>query len=420
VLGFDRSDLEEPILTNLKWPPLNDPFVITYYFETDLMLGEARFDRLQSLSLTHFVDDGAAFYINGVEIPGSRLCLPEGEISATTLATCDDDAVRVGPVTVPIDLLQAGPNRFSVEVHQGREGSSDVAFGASLSAIYIEENAVQPQPYREIDEEWIELYNRSDEAIDLSGWTFDRGIDFRFPDGTMLGADSYLIIANDHAALAAKYPDMRIIGDFEGGLNNGSDHLVLRDAARNPVDAVRYFDGGRWPEAADVNGSSMELRSPFSDNSVAETWAASDESGRSEWRTFRYRGRGDKFGRSSEPTQYHEFIFGLLDDGEFLIDDVSVIENPEGEARELIQDSKFNGTLFSDIPTRWRLLGTHGLHGRSRIVEDPIGTGKVLHVVAMTGCGTCTIMQRPHSRMTMSLPGFVRTMSMRFLSVRVG
>ena len=47
----------------------------------------------------------------------------------------------------------------------------------------------------------------------------------------------------------------------------------------------------------------------------------------------------------NDPTIYNEFLLGLLDAGVVMIDDVSVVENPDtDEARELIQ----NGTFESD------------------------------------------------------------------------
>jgi len=36
---------------------------------------------------------------------------------------------------------------------------------------------------------------------------------------------------------------------------------------------------------------------------------------------------------------YHEFVMGLLDAGEILIDDIHVIEDPDGAARERLQNS---------------------------------------------------------------------------------
>lgn len=238
--------------------------------------------------------------------------------------------------------------------------------------------------YAPNQEEWVELYNRGDAAVDLSGWEFDEGIGFAFPDGTMLEPGAYLVVARDAAALSAKYPGVDILGDFRGELNNGRDHLVLSDAWGNPADEVAYVDGGSWPEYADGGGSSLELVNPDSDNSKPGSWAASDESGKSAWMEYSYRGVAERPAGTSFPSRWDELNVGLLDAGEFLIDDVSVIEDPDGENRNMIQNRSFSRSIFGgDGSQDWRFRGNHGSHGKTVVVPDPEDDGNtVLHVVA--------------------------------------
>ena len=64
-----------------------------------------------------------------------------------------------------------------------------------------------------------------------------------------------------------------------------------------------------------------------------------------------------------EPTHWQEFLFGFLDGaGEALVDDISVLEDPDGAAIELIQNGSFDNGL-----THWRVLGNHQ---RSRVIDD--------------------------------------------------
>lgn len=60
---------------------------------------------------------------------------------------------------------------------------------------------------------------------------------------------------------------------------------------------------------------------------------------------------------------WNEFVFGLLDAGELLIDDIHVKESPEGASLDLIRQGTFESGM-----TSWRLLGNHGL---GSIVPDP-------------------------------------------------
>ena len=126
-------------------------------------------------------------------------------------------------------------------------------------------------------EEWIELYNRGTNVIDLTGWELAGGIDFTFPMGTTLAPGAYLVVANDAAKLSALYPNANVVGNFSGRLG-GDDQITLNDPSGNPADEVHYYTSGHWPEYAGGGGSSLELRDPNADNSKAEAWAASDES----------------------------------------------------------------------------------------------------------------------------------------------
>jgi hypothetical protein len=219
---------------------------------------------------------------------------------------------------------------------------------------------------------WLELYNRGNRPVDMSGWRFERGVSYTFPSGTTLGAGEYLVLAEDADRLREQWPGIRIVGNFSGRLSNRGDHLVLVDARGNPVNEVHYHDGGRWPRYADGYGASLELRDPRADNSKPEAWAASNEGARSEWKSYNYRSVASG---TIGPTRWNEFVLGLLQAGEALLDDISVVEDPGGAARQLIQNGSFESGSDG-----WRLLGNHS---RSRVIPDPSNPGnRVLHLVA--------------------------------------
>ena len=227
-------------------------------------------------------------------------------------------------------------------------------------------------------EEWVELYNKSASPVVLTGWKLSGGISFDFAAGAQIPAGGYLVVSNNPAALVAKFPGITVAGPFSGSLSHSDDTVMLEDANGNPADEVHYYDSGRWDERADGGGSSLELRNPGADNSAPEAWAASDESGKAAWQTFTYTGTGAPPLGSNDPTAYNELVVGLLNSGEFLLDDVSVIEVSVGN-RQCIQ----NGDFASGTANFWRNIGTHGSHGRTMVVDDPAAPGnKVLKVVA--------------------------------------
>jgi hypothetical protein len=172
------------------------------------------------------------------------------------------------------------------------------------------------------------------------------------------------------------YPALDIVGPFTNRLSLSSDQIALKDPGNNLADLVHYYNGGRWPENADGGGSSLELRDARADNSKAEAWAASDESGKSQWQTFTWRGNSAA-GQTGEPTLWHEFALCLLDGaGEVLLDDLSVIETPSTAPKQLL----YNGAFSDGTSAHWRLLGNHRA---SRVEPEPGNPGNyVLHLVA--------------------------------------
>ena len=379
-LGFSVA-LNDQLNTGLGFPTLNNPPFIAYYFETEFEFTGT--ENPYQLVLNHLVDDGAVFYLNGTEV--HRVNLPTGNVRGDTPAVAEvRNAERSASVEVPADRLRLGTNRLSVEVHQIDVASFDIVMGVELALLEQVVPAQPAVPFQQSSLEWIELYNRSSsDTVALAGWKLEGGIEFDFPAGATIGPNEYLVIANDAQQLASSYPGLAapVLGGFERRLSNESDTIVLQDNRQNLADRVTYYDAGRWSDAADGNGSTLELRDPRADNESAEAWQASDESHRSSWQTYAYRGiaTGDGIGTN----QFHEFVLGLLDAGEILLDDISVVEDPSGAAIQFIQNGDFQQDELGQSPQAWRLIGTHGDHGGSRVVADPDDpANRVLHLVA--------------------------------------
>jgi hypothetical protein len=358
---FTTANIGAPRNTELMLGPT------TYYFRASFVYGGAQ--AALALNLRYLVDDGTVVYLNGREI--SRFNLPNGLISYTNNAMVSIlNAGLRAPVPVALTNLLIGTNVLAVEVHQALNTGNDVAFAAELLATV---EATPRVAYAKSPEQWIELFNRSSNAVNLTDWRIDEGIDFRFASNTMIAPGGYLVVAKDPTALLAKFPGIAVVGPYDNSLSHRGERIVLKDANDNPADAVHYFDDGRWPEPPDAGGASLELRDPRADNSVGEAWAASDEGRRSSWRTYSYRGVASPSAVGPD-AQWHEFVMGLLDAGEVLLDDIMVIETPSTTPTNLIQ----NGT-FETGTNAWRIIGNH--HGE--VIDDPDQPGnKVLRLVA--------------------------------------
>jgi hypothetical protein len=316
------------------------------------------------------VDDGAVYYLNGAEI--YRQNMPTGEVRYATLSSLGvATPAYSGPFTVTVTNLLDGTNMLAVEVHQFTTNpiAADMAFGVEVS---LSGQWFPALPVRESPESWVELFNRGTNEVNLTGWRLDEGIDFRFAPSTTIAAGGYLVVAKDVDFMRSNYPGIQVVGPFTNQLSHGSDYLTVKDASNNIASELRYFDGSPWPDAADGGGSSLELRDPWADVSKAESWAASDESARSGWSNYTWRAVANNV---LGPTTWNEFVIGLLDAGECLIDDLHVIESPTTGPVEMLQNGSFETGLAA-----WRALGNHGA---SRVEVDPANPANhVLHLVA--------------------------------------
>ena len=99
--------------------PKNTPLApgrTTYYFR--MQFDFAGDPTKTELRLRPVVDDGAIYYLNGVEV--YRQNMPAGTVTYDTLASGQvGNATFTGPITIPAANLVVGANVLAVEVHQG-------------------------------------------------------------------------------------------------------------------------------------------------------------------------------------------------------------------------------------------------------------------------------------------------------------
>ncbi|HUU93619.1 MAG TPA: lamin tail domain-containing protein, partial [Phycisphaerae bacterium] len=122
--------------------------------------------------------------------------------------------------------------------------------------------------------EFVELHNTTADPIDLSHWTISDGIEFEFPETTILPGYGYVVVAENPATILAKY-GVTAYGPFVGQLENDGELLVLRDDAGAKVDEVDYGAGFPWPTVGEAPGYSIELINPALDNDLAGSWRPS-------------------------------------------------------------------------------------------------------------------------------------------------
>jgi hypothetical protein len=262
------------------------------------------------------------------------------------------------------------------------------------------------------DDEYVELYNKGIADVDLTGWRFVHGIDFKFGSNVVLAAGGYLVVARNQTNLIAHYPqlnDGNTVGNFDGSLRNSGERLSLAmpQLAINTdhppaittnliyviVDEVEYGAGGSWGRWSDGGGSSLELIDPRSDNRLAANWADSDETGKAPWSNIETTGVLDNGGDT--PSALHVM---LLEEGECLLDNVEVFP---GASANLIPNPGFesgtNGWVMrgnhqrSSLETNGAYAGARSLHVRASSRGD-IGANKIfVNFSGLTAGQTATI-----------------------------
>lgn len=128
-------------------------------------------------------------------------------------------------------------------------------------------------------EDWVELYNDSDTAIDISNWIFkdsDDAHEFIFPEGITLERYGFAVICRDTSDFKRYFPDVKIVSaELDFSLSNGGELVRLFNAAGQIVDSLTFDDEAPWPVEADGTGATLALKNPGEDNSLAYNWAAS-------------------------------------------------------------------------------------------------------------------------------------------------
>ncbi len=219
------------------------------------------------------------------------------------------------------------------------------------------------------DLEYVELFNRSGQAVDIGGWRLGDGISHTFASPTVLPAGGFAVVAKDLAKLRASHPQLTAansFGNFNGQLANDGERITLSmpqitpSAGSTPavtdyvvVNEVAYGTGGRWGEWADGGGSSLELVDPDADPAFASNWADSDETAKGTWTTIERRGILDhgmtNFTAVNPSRNVHVL---LMDKGEALLDNVQVVL--DGNTTNLVSNAGFTQGLRD-----WLSGGTH-------------------------------------------------------------
>lgn len=176
-LGFEPGTPQVPVVAT---PIAELTKTNIAYFRTHFNLAVAP-SSVVVLQLGEIVDDGAVYYLNGVELHRSYMPAAPAVITATTLATGGgpeptDGTHTLVTVNVPATALVAGDNVLAVELHPSSLTSSDSEFAAQLNIVQCVPSLAIQHVGSEVKVTWSDAAYRLETAPAPNGpWTIRAG-----------------------------------------------------------------------------------------------------------------------------------------------------------------------------------------------------------------------------------------------------
>jgi len=145
--------------------------------------------------------------------------------------------------------------------------------------MYNPKDLVQPR------NEWVELYNAANMAVDVDKWTIEDLVDWERDtlmdcgNGTILPSHSYAIIVANYSSVKENFTETLAIGESSKavwllavgnyaaigrGLNDAGDTITLRNRHFDVVDSIDYTT--LISKGADGNNNTLEKINPFRGN----------------------------------------------------------------------------------------------------------------------------------------------------------
>jgi hypothetical protein len=369
--------------------PPNEEFI-------ELHNRSARTVDLSGCGLSDRADTNRFVIPAGTELaPGARVVFPETTLGFALSRRGDTVFLVRGDGARVIDAVRFGAQPNGVASGRWPDGAPGIRAlaqptpGAAndpprLHDIVIHEIMYHPISGR-AEDEYVELHNRGNQAVDVGYWRFVDGIEFVIPPGTVIAAGGYLVVARDRANLLDRYAQLdatNTVGDYEGELSDRGERLALArpDDPARPfqdfvlVDEVTYSDG--WGQWTDGGGSSLELIDAHADNALGPNWQGSDETTKAPWTHIEHTGVIDNQAGTMEELQ----VF-CPQTGECLLDDIEL--KRAGETANRVTNPGFETGLNG-----WERLGSH--ERSSLEASEGYASSRSLHVRA-TSQGRYTI-----------------------------
>jgi hypothetical protein len=297
----------------------------------------------------HPETDGYILPAGTVLAPRGHLALSEAKLGFALDAADGSLWLRNPAQTRVLDVVRYEAQSDGVATGRAPDGSplwrrlATATPGASNAVRRLSDVVIHELLYDPIsgvdDDQFVELYNRSDAVVDLAGWQFVDGIQFTFPTNSVIPPHGYFVVSRNAARLLEKQPGLSaaaVTGNFSGSLSHRGERVALArpevlvqvSAPGMPpvtntlpvvVSEVTYASGGRWGRWSGGAGSSLELIHPDADPEFASSWSDSDETAKAPWTLISATGTVNNGSSTGDSLQLL-----LQGAGEALIDNIEV------------------------------------------------------------------------------------------------
>jgi hypothetical protein len=213
------------------------------------------FDRLE---LRMKYDDGFIALLNGsVAASRNAPASPQWNSNATAPHEANPNAYDVFDITARRGDLRVGRNVLAIQGFNENLTSDDMIIvpelhGGVLEPLVLREptinfGAIDFSPAsRNQDQEFVELLNPNNIAVDISDWRITGGIEHQFPGGTVIAPNGALYLCPNVAAFRARTVSPKggegrfIQGGYDGHLSSLGETLTLLDASRAVNNTITY------------------------------------------------------------------------------------------------------------------------------------------------------------------------------------
>ena len=126
--------------------------------------------------------------------------------------------------------------------------------------------------------DWVELYNKSWDTINLSGWIFKDGLDdhaFVFPQNTIINPYGYLVLVENLSRFNTRfggYNHIKKLGPFTWKLNGDKEAIRLYDNTGKIYQSMYYKDKAPWPTKPNGFGWTLQLIDPSLNLTSPYSW----------------------------------------------------------------------------------------------------------------------------------------------------